>query len=80
MKLVPYDVNELGSYYRKTKNLKLLNEFADSGLDCAKVEDFTQKDARSCASALSKAIKHFRFGNIQVVTRKGCVFLVKTDD
>ena len=44
MKLVPYDVAKLPgkNVYSKSENLRILEEFANSGLECVKVEGWTQ--------------------------------------
>lgn len=41
MKLVPYDIDKLAEN-ANTKNLIIIKEFKESGLQCAKIEDFTQ--------------------------------------
>lgn len=79
MKLVPYEVENIPghSMYTKTKNLKLLEEFVNSGLDCAEVKDYTQKNATVCATSLAASIKNFRMTGVRVIQRKDRVFLIK---
>lgn len=77
MKLTRYDAKKLdeGSY-KKTNLLRLLEEFAESDMDCAKVEGWTHKSATSCQASLVRAIRRFGF-NFKVVTRNKEVFLIK---
>lgn len=79
MRLVAYDMNKLstGRGFAKTKNLEIIEEFVDSGMDCAKVEDFTQKNADVCANGLNQSIKRFSKKGIKAISRNGEVFLIK---
>lgn len=63
--------------YKSTKNLKLLEAFRDSDMDCARVEGWTHANAKSCRASLAKSIKNFKMYNIQVFERKGEIYLVK---
>lgn len=77
MKLVPYEKKKLGNYYARTSNLKILEEFLDSGLDCAKLEDYPHKNAYSCSASLRKSIQRFGMKGITIMVRKNDVFLIK---
>ena len=81
MKLVKCDRKEIRSnvYWRKTDNMKLIEEFANSSLDCAKVEGWTQKSATGCAGSLNKTIKLLHKNNMKAISQHGEVFLVKTE-
>lgn len=82
MKLTAYDKRKLGNLdgcYGKTKMFGVLDEFANSEMTCAKLEDWPHKSATSCQASLVKSIKRYGF-NIKVITRKGEVFLLKTID
>lgn len=46
MKLVPVDEKLLVGSYKTTNNKQLIDEFIESGMKCAEVEGFTQKDAK----------------------------------
>lgn len=48
-------------------------------MDCAKVEGFTHKTADGCATALNQAIKRYNKAGIKAISRKGEVFLIKTN-
>lgn len=78
MKFVPYDRKKLGCYYSKTSNLKILESFLESGLDCAKLEGWPHSSAGSCSASLRKSIQRFGIKGVTTTIRKGEVFLIKT--
>lgn len=82
MKLIAYDKKKLdtGVYYTKTNNMRFIEEFANSSMDCAKVEGWTQQDAWSCAASLNSTIKRMGKKNIRAISRKGEVYLLKTTE
>ena len=78
MRLIPYDKKKLNTgIYKKSKNYKLLMEFVESGLDCAKVEGYTQADAYGCSRSLTASAKRYHIDHVRSIVRKGEVFLVK---
>lgn len=78
MELVKYDRNSIKrGYYKRSKNQKLLEEFANSEMDCAEVKDFTQKNAKSCCASLNISIKNYHMTGIYAIYRKNRVFLIK---
>ena len=78
MKLVPYNRKDLNvSGYSKTKNLRVLEEFRDSDLDCAEVKEYTQCSPDCCATSLNNSIKVFRLNRLRAIVRKGKVYLIK---
>lgn len=77
MRLIPYDKNKLRGYYKRTTNQQILKEFADSGLSCTKLEGFTQANAYIRAAALRRSAIKFGMLNIQVIARKGEVYLIR---
>ena len=81
MKLPPYDKNQLatGRSYGIGKNQEILEEFLNSGLECAKVENWTQAQAYSAANSLNKSIQRFNFFSIKAISQNGEVFLIKKD-
>lgn len=79
MKLIPCDVNEFRRGYERSNNYEILREFNESGLDCAKVENYTQINATSCATSLRTSIKRYRFGNLECKVRRGEVFLIQKE-
>ena len=75
-----YDINKIGkSVYAKSDNLKLLEAFADSGLECVKVEGWTQKNASICAGSINNSIERYHMNNFTCISRKGEVFLIRKD-
>lgn len=76
MKLVPCNEIELRYVRPKTNLWAVLNEFAHGYHDVMEVTEFTNKNAESCASSMSAAVKRYRF-NIQVIKRGERVFLVR---
>ena len=80
MKLVPYDVRKVNRINTNSDNYAPLAEFADSGLECAKVEGWPHKTATACAVSLRASIKHYRMFTIRVFVRKGEVFLIKNEE
>ena len=78
MKLVPYERKKIGYLgYKLSDNYRILEEFADSGLDCAKVEGWTAKTAGYCASSLNNSIKRYKFAGMVAISRKGEVYLIR---
>ena len=81
MKLVPFNVKDIAPRrYKLCANQKVIQEFLDSGLECAKVEDYTQHSAYCCTKCLSIAIKSMNVGTVCAITRKGNVYLIKTTE
>jgi hypothetical protein len=78
MRLVPYDKKLVGSYYKRTKNYDILLEFVNSKHDCVRVEGWTHKKARYCATSLQMSIKRFNMGGVECFVRNGEVYLIKT--
>lgn len=82
MKLIPYDARNLTvrKGYKKSENLRILEEFVESGMECAKVEGYTQKNALICSSSLSSSIRNYNMGGVIARTRNGEVFLIKVSE
>ena len=81
MKLVAYDKKKLKvDGYTPTANMRFIEEFANSSMDCAKVEGWTQKKAWYCATSLNNTIKRMGKKNIKAISRKNEVFLLKTTE
>lgn len=75
MKLV--EVAELPKVRKPKSNLqKLLKDFTESGMKCAKVTEFNHKSAKILVSALSWAITRYRLYHLKAVMRGGEVYLV----
>lgn len=81
MKLYPYDRKDLKKDYRPGKNQALLLEFVESGLDCAKLEGYTQKSARYCQSNLRTCAVRIGLANtVRIHTEGSNVFLLRVTD
>lgn len=77
MNFIPYDINKVNrSKYRKTENLRLIEEFAKSGESCVKIENFPQKRASVAATTLNHSAKHFGYPHIRFMSRKGELFAI----
>lgn len=80
MKLIPWKKEDIDrSGYNKSDNFTLLETFAESDLDCAKIEGFHQKSAAICCASLQNSIERYKFSNMKAITRNGEVFLIKTN-
>lgn len=79
MKLIPYDIDKVKGrmQYKRSENLRILEEFAKSELECAKVEDYSCENAHNCAASLRNSIKRYKFADITVSARKGEVYLIR---
>ena len=82
MRLTPYDRKKFDKrIYKLCKNQKILNEFVESGLDCAKLEDYPHKDAHSCYSCLRVSAMNMRLGNVISIHVEGNdVYLLRVTD
>ena len=77
MRFEAYDINLVEAKgYKRSPNVRLLNEFVNSGLVCATVEDFEQRDANVCATSLRKTALRERLYSVKVIVRKGKVYLI----
>ena len=79
MKMVAYDKKELENVmsYKRTKWSEFLDEFAESDLDCVKIEEYEHTSVYSCAAALNKAIGRFHKDNMKAIVHNGELFLMK---
>lgn len=81
MFLTPYDKNELKKNYKRTKLLKILEDFRDMDCDCVKVEGTKDcyKNVSSAMSSFRKAIIYFKMNGIRAMVSGGVLYLVKTE-
>lgn len=81
MRLTPYEKEKLGELMKESRGksdiFAILNEFANSDLNCVKIEDWTQKTATGCYTSFHRSITRYRMTGIRVVKRGNEVFLVK---
>lgn len=79
MKLIPYDEKKLGHTWKPCKNQKIIQEFIDSGEKCVKLEGWTHKDAFHCQRSMTLSIARMHVNQVIAISRKGEVFLLRTD-
>ena len=78
MKLIPVKKDELKNVYKKTKNLKIFDEFLESDHDAVRVVDDFNRSTKSLSSSLHQSLIRFHYeGKIMVVKRGANVYLVK---
>lgn len=79
MELTPYKKENLANvkHYKKSDVLILLEEFAESDLDCVKIENWKYSSPYSCMSSFRNAALRYKMTNIRCVVRDKEVFLVK---
>lgn len=81
MKLVKADINKIQpNIYKKSNNLKLLEDFINSGEDCMEVVDYTHKKPSGCVWSLNNSIRRYSLGGIRSICRDKRVYLVKVND
>lgn len=79
MELKACNFEELGrKRAKKADNYKLLIEFADSDMKCARIDGWRHKTAHGCATSLRTTIENYNMFDIAVFVRKGEVYLIKT--
>jgi hypothetical protein len=77
MKMVPVKKESIGGFYKRTSNMRILDEFIEMGVPAVRLEGFTQGSAYSCSASLRKTITRNRMGgHIKVLVRKGEVYLI----
>lgn len=79
MYFVEADPNEIKKGFKRTKLLAMIEEFKNSELPLARLEDWDYVSARTCASAINAAAKRFKIGGVHAFTRKGNIYLERTD-
>ena len=71
------EVCGMGMSYKLTKNMEIIEQFINSGLECARVCDWTNRDAECCATSLNVSIKRAHRVGVKAISRKGQVFLIR---
>lgn len=79
MKLTAVAKKEIPSInvYRATKLYKILQEFANSEMSAARIDDHGYKNATSARASFHASIKRFGMKNIIAMERQGQVYLIK---
>lgn len=80
MKLVQMNKNDVPFCFRPTKLFEILNEFVDSGMQCAKVIDHNYESTSSGAGSFNASAKRFGLsGKVKAISRKGEIYLIRKD-
>lgn len=66
-------------FYRKTKLNKLLEQFEQSGMEIAKLEDWNYSTAVGGAGNINRAAKIFGYLHIKARARNGEIFLCREE-
>lgn len=79
MNFIPYDIKKVGrNMYNKTENLRIIEEFAETGISCAKIIDFPQERSNVAANSLNNSAKRYGYNHIQFLSRKKELFVINT--
>lgn len=62
----------------KGHNMKFIEDFANSGLKCVKIEEYPHKTANSCQWSLIMAVKRLNKPHIKVRLLNNEVYIVNT--
>ena len=77
MKLTPVKKESIGLCYKKTSNMRILEEFIEMGVPAVRLDGFDQANAYSCSASLRKTLIRNRMSStITVLVRKGEVYLI----
>lgn len=78
MYLTPAKLSDLGTCYKRGNNQEIIEEFANSGNECMKIEGWAHKNAAICARAMNRSIQSCGYYSAIRATQKGNdVYLVK---
>ena len=80
MRFTEFDICKIENpkAYNYSKNIRLLDEFKESGLKCAVVSDYTTKTSQYCATSIKNTISTHsnEYKNIICIHRNGKVYLI----
>lgn len=78
MKLIPVKKDEIENVYKKTKNLKIFDEFLESDHNAVRVVDDSKRSSKTLSSSLHQSLRRFHYENkIMIVKRGDNVYLIK---
>ena len=77
MNLRPCEIEEIGGWYKKSKNQMILDKFVEGDFSCAEVTNYTHKNVRAAQVSFCNSIRKFKYANVHVVVRGEKVYLVK---
>lgn len=62
--------------YKRTKNLRLLEKFIDSGASCTKIEGYPHNSVQSLRASLDNSINRFHTYGILLTVHRGELYLI----
>lgn len=78
MKLIPVKKYELKNVYKKTKNLKIFDEFLESDHNAVRVVDDSNHSTKTLSNSLHQSLRWFHYEDkIMIVKRGDNVYLIK---
>lgn len=78
MKLIPVKKDEFKNVYKKTKNLKIFDEFLESDHNAVRVVDDSNRSTKMLYSSLHQSLRWFHYEDkIMIVKRGDNVYLIK---
>lgn len=78
MKIIPVKKSEIKNVYRKTKNLKIFDEFLESDHEAVRVIDDPNRSVKDISSSLRQSLRRFHYENkIMIVKRGDNLYLIK---
>ncbi len=80
MRFVAVNEKEIGKFYKRTKILELVENFKESGIKVAKVEDWNYVTAKVGVNSINNSIKYYKIRGVHSFLRNGEIYLVRTDD
>lgn len=64
--------------YAQSDSFRMLYDFMNSGVKCAKIDGIMHKTPESCAISLRRSAKYHHLYSVKAHVRKGEVYLVNT--
>lgn len=78
MKLIPVKKDELKNVYKKTKNLKIFDEFLESDHNAVRVVDDSNRSTKTLSNSLHQSLRWFHYEDkIMIVKRGDNIYLIK---
>lgn len=78
MKLIPVKKYELKIVYKKTKNLKIFDEFLESDYNAVRVVDDSNRSTKTLSRSLHQSLRWFHYEDkIMIVKRGDNAYLIK---
>lgn len=73
-------LRDIPGYYKFGKVQQEVNTFYQSGWPAAEVDTDGYTSTASCFSAFKKATQNLHLDSVSVISRKGRIFLIRSDD